>query len=530
MSEKRNGMDNLIPFSRSDVERAREAGRKGGRAAQKALKQARLEKEAIKEIMGMDIQDFPELQKLAKKYGISNVDSVQKLFNKIVFLKEFSDSPNFDTVIKYQKIAGEYEGFKTNATEQSEVVAVEVFNNILFSDKQEEFINQPLKRINLLYGSVRSGKTFVSLVKFIKEVKDSPEGSEFLIAGKTLTSVNRNCFGTLADLCGKMWNVSLSAKKAKLYGRTVWIEGANDKASESKIRGMTLQGAYIDELTQIPEEFYLMCLSRLSKPKAWLIATTNPDAPKHYVKSEIIDNDNLDKQIIKFTLEDNIHLDGEYIENLKREYTGVYYDRFILGEFVRAEGIIFPEFASDPTPWIISAEEVPKRFIQCEVGLDIGGNGSAYAMTATGRGYDGIQYKLKAEKRQAEDMNMEDIEQFVKDFCGEVERLYNVNIDMINSDHIAVIINTINDNTKYRACLTYKPPLEDRVFLYSKMLASGKVKFVGGMCDDLIDEMQNLVFDDKQDRAVPLDDGSMQIDTWDSNVYSESGYWNYIEA
>jgi hypothetical protein len=50
------------------------------------------------------------------------------------------------------------------------------------------------------------------------------------------------------------------------------------------------------------------------------------------------------------------------------------------------------------------------------------------------------------------------------------------------------------------------------------------------MCDDLIDEMQNLVFDERAEDARPLDDGSMQIDTWDSNIYSESGYWSYIEA
>jgi hypothetical protein len=127
-------------------------------------------------------------------------------------------------------------------------------------------------------------------------------------------------------------------------------------------------------------------------------------------------------------------------------------------------------------------------------------------------------------------MTMDDIESFVNEFCGECEKKYGVHIDMINCDHIAVIVNTINDNTKYRAGLCYKPPLEDRVFLYSKLFATDRLKFVDGMCDDLIDEMQNLVFDDKSDRPIPLDDGTMQIDTYDSACYSESGYWSYIEA
>lgn len=400
----------------------------------------------------------------------------------------------------------------------------------MLSKKQERFFRDDLRRINLLYGSVRSGKTWISLLKWAIWVGQQPKEKEFLMAGKTITTLKRNCLGLLSELIGDNFKCTLSTKKASIFGRTVWLEGANDERSESKIRGMTLQGAYIDELTQIPETFYLMVLSRLSERGAALIATTNPDAPNHYVKTEIIDNDIIDKQVVKFMLDDNDFLDEEYKNNLKKEYTGVFYDRFILGEFVRAEGIIFPDFANNPKPWIISAEEVPREFRTVEVGFDIGGNGSAYALTCTGQGYDGVQYKLKAEKRQAEEMTMHDIERFVCDFCEQCERLYNVNIDMINCDHVAVIVNTINDNTKYRACLTYKPPLEDRVFLYSKLFANNKVKFVDGMCSDLIDEMQNLVFDDRNDRAIPLDNGTMQIDTWDSNIYSESGYWNYIEG
>ena len=400
----------------------------------------------------------------------------------------------------------------------------------MFSKKQEKFLTDDLRRINLLYGSVRSGKTWVSLLKWGIWVGQQPIGKEFLMVGKTLTTLKRNCLGLLEQLIGDNITYSISQKKATIFGRTVWLEGANDERSESKIRGMTLQGCYIDELTQIPQDFYLMALSRLSEKGAVFLATTNPDHPKHYVKTEIIDNDLLDKQVIKFLIDDNIFLDETYKENLKKEYSGVFYQRFILGEFVRAEGIIFPEFANDESQWIISKEDLPDRFRCVEVGFDIGGNGSAYAMTCTGQGYDGVQYKLKAEKRQAGDMSMDDIERFVNEFCGECEKKYKVRIDMINCDHIAVIVNTINDNTKYRAGLCYKPPLEDRVFLYSKLFATNKVKFVDGMCDDLIEEMQNLVFDDKNERPIPLDDGTMQIDTWDSNIYSESGYWNYIDV
>lgn len=400
----------------------------------------------------------------------------------------------------------------------------------MLSDKQKIFLKFDLSRINLLYGSVRSGKTWISLLKWALWVGMQPKHDEFLMVGKTITTLKRNCFGLLSDLIGDNFSYSVSQKKALIFGHTVWLEGANDERSESKIRGMTLKGIYIDELTQIPKDFYLMALSRLSLAGAVLIATTNPDHPNHYVKTDIIDNEKISKTVFKFLIDDNIFLDEEYKENLKKEYQGVFYQRFIMGEFVRAEGIIFPDFADNPSKWIISESELPQSFKNVEVGFDIGGNGSAYALTCTARGYDGVQYKLKSQKRQAKDMSMHDVENFVKGFCEAVEEKYKLRIDAINSDHVDAIINTLNDNTSYRVFKAYKPPLPDRVFLYSKLFATNKVKFVKGMCDDLISELQNLVFDEKSEKAIPLDDGTMQIDTWDSNIYSESAYWHNIEV
>ena len=410
--------------------------------------------------------------------------------------------------------------------------------NKMLSEKQKRFLKGDLHRINLLYGSIRSGKTWISLLKWAIWVGQQPTTQEFLMVGKTLTTLKRNCLGLLETLIGDNITFSISQKKASIFGRTVWLEGANDDRSESKIRGMTLKGVYVDELTLIPQDFYLMALSRLSEKGAVFLATTNPDHPNHYVKTDIIDNDVLDKQVIKFLIDDNIFLDEDYKANLKKEYTGVFYQRCILGEFVRAEGIIFPAFANDPTPWFIDCkdlfeenyrgEKVPKKFKWCEVGFDLGGNGSAYALTCTAKGYDGIYYVLKSEKTQAADLDMQDIEKLVVRFCGAIEEKYSVRVGSLNCDHIAVVVNSINDNTKYRADLTYKPPLEDRPFVMSKLLANKRIRFVSGECDDLIDELSNLVFDEKSERPIPLDDGSMQIDTWDSWTYSVSGDWNYI--
>lgn len=399
----------------------------------------------------------------------------------------------------------------------------------MLSRKQERFLRDDLRRINLLYGSVRSGKTWISLLKWALWVGLQPKNKKFLMVGKTLTTLKRNCLDLLPELVGDNFKCSISAKKASIFGRTVWLEGANDERSESKIRGMTLQGAYIDELTQIPETFYLMVLSRLSERGAALIATTNPDAPNHYVKTEIIDNDVIDKQVIKFMLDDNDFLDEDYKNNLKKEYTGVFYDRFILGEFVRAEGIIFPEFANNPKPWIISAEEVPKEFRRVISGLDVGGNGSHHSMCCTGEGYDGNYYVLKCIDVDPVGTNMLDIENMVVDFCKDIENKYNCEVEFINSDWVDVVINSINDNTPYRCGKCYKPPLDDRPLTISRLFNTHQLKFVNGMCDPLIDELRNVVYDDKSDRAVIQDNGSMCIDCVDAFVYSFNN-WNYLTA
>ena len=203
-----------------------------------------------------------------------------------------------------------------------------------------------LHRINILEGSVRSGKTWVSLVLWAFWVKTMPKNGLYMMAAKSLTTLKRNCLLPLQDLIGESnFEFSVTKKEGWLFGRHIILEGANDIRSEGKIRGVTLHGAYCDELTQLQEDFFTMLLSRLSEPGAKLIGTTNPDAPTHWLKTRYIDRAaDLDILVVRFLIDDNTTLPREYVENIKREYTGVFYDRFILGNWTLAEGIIYPMY------------------------------------------------------------------------------------------------------------------------------------------------------------------------------------------
>jgi PBSX family phage terminase large subunit len=205
-----------------------------------------------------------------------------------------------------------------------------------------------LKRINLLEGSVSSGKTWISLVLWAFWVSQMPTDKLYMMTAVSLTTLKRNCLILLQELIGAdNFDFSVSQKEGRLFGRRILLEGANDIRSEGKIRGLTLQGAYVDEATKMPRDFFAMLLSRLRVAGAKLIATTNPENPAHWLKTDYIDRaDDLSMLVIKFLLDDNTTLPAEYVENIKREYTGVFYDRFILGKWVQAEGLIYPMWSN----------------------------------------------------------------------------------------------------------------------------------------------------------------------------------------
>lgn len=229
-----------------------------------------------------------------------------------------------------------------------------------------------LRRINLLEGSVSSGKTWISLVLWGFWVATMPQDKLYLMCGKSLTTMKRNCLVLLEELFGSSnFTFSMAAKEAVLFGRRILLEGANDARSESKIRGLTLQGAYCDELTLFPEDFFAMLLSRLRVPGAKLIATTNPDSPQHWLKKDYIDrSDQLDMLVMRFLLDDNTTLDPAYVEAVKREYTGVFYDRFVLGEWCLAEGIIYPQF--DPASHVRHLDATDDGHVKWYISVDYG--------------------------------------------------------------------------------------------------------------------------------------------------------------
>jgi PBSX family phage terminase large subunit len=240
--------------------------------------------------------------------------------------------------------------------------------HLKISKKQDISIKDSDARLNVWVGAVRSGKTFSSLLRFDEFCLKGPPG-DFAIVGKSLGTIKRNVLGPLKDILGSRFQYFLGRAEANLYNRTIHLIGANDERAEHKIRGSTLAGAYVDEITVIPYNVFKMLQSRLSVPGAKFFGSTNTDSPFHWVKVELLDRKGeIDLKHWDFVLDDNPSLDKSFKDSIKREYQGLWYERYIEGKWVLAEGTVYDFF--DRNLHVIDA--LPGAADYYVVGVDYG--------------------------------------------------------------------------------------------------------------------------------------------------------------
>lgn len=217
------------------------------------------------------------------------------------------------------------------AAEECAALSIKQQNSILDSDA----------RLNIWEGAIRSSKTVASIVRWLMYVRTAPKGP-LAVIGKTRDTIARNVLDVIADIAPGAIHFTAGAPRCRILGRLVHVIGANDKKAEKSLRGLTLAGAYADEVTVLPEEFFVQLLGRLSVPGAKLFGTTNPDNPAHWLRKKYLKRaDELNLYTVHFVLDDNPSLSDEYKDALKAEFTGLWYKRFILGEWVAAEGAIY---------------------------------------------------------------------------------------------------------------------------------------------------------------------------------------------
>lgn len=206
-------------------------------------------------------------------------------------------------------------------------------------------------RINILEGSVRSGKTWALHAKIIDGSRYDVGGWKF-ITGVSKESIFINVLNDLFNLLGPSAYHYKHHHGLLRLGKSVWkVMGAKDEGSEKFLRGSTIGMAVCDEVVLMPQNFFQMLLTRMSPEGARLYGSTNPDNPLHWLKTDFLDNEQLRRQgllkSLHVTMKDNPNLTQEYIRSQDIFYRGLFYQRYILGKWVMAEGSIWGDAWSD---------------------------------------------------------------------------------------------------------------------------------------------------------------------------------------
>lgn len=280
------------------------------------------------------------------------------------------------------------------------------------SDKQLSSIRRSFDaRISIWHGSVRSGKTIASLLAYLISIRRAPATGLILLCGRSLQTIERNILEPLADpaLFGPDVTTEVrhtrGATTASILGRTVHLIGASDARAEGRLRGATACLAYVDEATLVPEGFWTQLLARLSVPGARLLATTNPDGPRHWLRTGYLDREaELDLAAFHFRLADNPSLSPAYVSALSAEYSGLWRRRMIDGAWVVAEGSIYDMY--DEQVHVVDELPEMRRYW---LGIDYG-TVNAFAAVLLGLGADeGLyavaewRYDSRAHHRQMTD-------------------------------------------------------------------------------------------------------------------------------
>lgn len=224
-------------------------------------------------------------------------------------------------------------------------------------------------------GAVRSGKTLAMGMSFFIWASTCFHGQRFGVCGKTIASLRRNVLAEVLPKLGALgavWTEKRSENLLKLrflgHENQFYIFGGRDESSASLIQGVTFAGILMDEVVLMPRSFVEQACARCSVTGSRLWFNCNPGGPAHwFYKNWILEADKRNCLRLSFTMEDNPSLSPAIRRRYQTLYAGVFYQRFVLGQWVQAEGRVYDFFTEEmavPAP----AEPLEEYYISCDYG------------------------------------------------------------------------------------------------------------------------------------------------------------------
>lgn len=229
-------------------------------------------------------------------------------------------------------------------------------------------------------GAIRSGKTVSMSLSYVAWAMERFSGENFGLCGKTIGSLRRNVIAPLKKILpGRGYSVRerrgdnlLQVRRGDVTNE-FYLFGGKDEGSQDLIQGITLAGCMLDEVALMPESFVTQATARCSVEGSKLWFNCNPEGPMHWFKKDWVDRaGDLNMAYLHLTMEDNLSLSEETKERYRRMYVGVFYQRYILGLWAMAEGLVYPMF-TDANIYTESERPVAlystaRRTIACDYG------------------------------------------------------------------------------------------------------------------------------------------------------------------
>lgn len=396
---------------------------------------------------------------------------------------------------------------------------------------QLEYLQLATRRWNIKIGATGSGKSYLDYSVVIpKRIINTTGSGLIVLIGNTKNTVERNILVPMREIWTDklVGNVRSNDNSVQLFGKRCYVMGADKSNQVSRIQGTTIEYCYGDEITTWNKEVFEMLKSRLRTRTSVFDGTCNPASTNHWFKTFLDSDADIYQQ--SYTIDDNPFLPPEAVAELKKEYAGtVYYDRYILGKWKAAEGIIYRTFADNPQKFTVAL--TPQHLsdaVFISIGIDFGGNKSKtkFVATAIHRGYTRLtvlaDYAIAGGKGDIDSniLNME--------LVGFIQRLRSsfpalpiryIWADSAEQYLITGLFKAVRQNFGNTIAVgdSEKRPIKERIVATNTLLNSGRL-LLSEDCKILANGLTDAVW--AKDIDARLDDFTSDIDILDAFEYS----------
>lgn len=358
-------------------------------------------------------------------------------------------------------------------------------------------------------GSIRSGKTVSMGFSFVVWAMSTYDGHNFGLCGKTIGALRRNVISTLKQQL-RSRGYSVQDRRSDNYlvvskgeqANVFYMFGGKDERSQDLVQGVTLAGVFFDEVALMPESFVNQATARCSVAGSKFWFNCNPASPQHWFYQNWVRRCRSKHLLyIHFTMDDNLTLAEEIKERYKHQWTGVFYQRYILGMWVAAEGLVYPAF--DKARHV--TQDVPEDgiwYVSCDYGTMNPFSAGLWCVSG-GCAIRAAEYYYSGRAQHQQQTDEEYYSALVELIDG--RSIQEIVVDPSAASFIAVI----RQHGAYRVRKANNSVL-DGIRYTARLLSAGKLRF-HAQCKDIIAEFGAYSWDEKsgEDRVIKENDHAM---------------------